>query len=414
MAVCRPVIYFITAQLLMSGITFGQSDNPLRAALKNLGDEWSKIASSPQHKVQIIYTQIDRDEKNNPNFKTFEFQVDQNNYFYPASTVKLPAALFALQKLRRLNKPGLDRNTPMLTGKSEEWQTEAKADTSCRSGLPSVGNYVRKIFLVSDNDAYNRLYELLGPDEIKQEVDRLGLEGTRIFHRLAINRQAHYGLSSNPVLFRGQDNLLVHDEEAKKSVHSYNWPTPISLGKAEIQSGDRIEGPKDFSGLNAFPLAAQQELLRILVFPHAHPAKRRLDLSEEDRKFVLRAMSQFPAESAEPKYAPSNYPDSYVKYLMFAGRTGRLPRNIRSFNKPGQAYGFLTDNAYIVDFEKRIEFFLSAIIYTNENGTFNDGLYEYGDIGLPFLRKLGKSVYYLEEKRKRANKPNLGKFVFDY
>jgi hypothetical protein len=51
-----------------------------------------------QLEIQIIYTQIDRDESNLPSFQSFYYQVDSNRYFYPASTVKLPLCLLALEK----------------------------------------------------------------------------------------------------------------------------------------------------------------------------------------------------------------------------------------------------------------------------------------------------------------------------
>src|SRR5260370_22477382 len=43
--------------------------------------------------VQVIYTRIDRDKNNTPSFKDFYFNVNDNNYFYPASTVKFPVAV---------------------------------------------------------------------------------------------------------------------------------------------------------------------------------------------------------------------------------------------------------------------------------------------------------------------------------
>jgi hypothetical protein len=42
-------------------------------------------------------------------------------------------------------------------------------------------------------------------------------------------------------------------------------------------------------------------------------------------------------------------------------RDGTIPANIRIFNKIGSAYGFLTDAAYIVDYQEGIEFILAAI-----------------------------------------------------
>ena len=56
--------------------------------------------------------------------------------------------------------------------------------------------------------------------------------------------------------------------------------------------------------------------------------------------------------------------------------------------------------------ENKIEFLLAATIYTNENQIFNDNNYEYGEIGLPFLRNLGQSIYELELARERENTPD--------
>ena len=76
----------------------------------------------------------------------------------------------------------------------------------------------------------------------------------------------------------------------------------------------------------------------------------------------------------------------------------------------GDAYGFLTDSAYIVDFDNGVEFLLSASIYTNANETFNDDNYEYDEIALPFLRDLGTAIYEVELARKREHVPDLSRF----
>ena len=60
------------------------------------------------HEVQIRYTQIDR-RNDSIIFTDFDFQVDENNYFYPASTVKFPAAVAALEKLNEIDS--LSMNT---------------------------------------------------------------------------------------------------------------------------------------------------------------------------------------------------------------------------------------------------------------------------------------------------------------
>ena len=39
--------------------------------------------------------------------------------------------------------------------------------------MPSLGHYIRKVFLVSDNDAHNRLYEFVGQGELKERLSIL-------------------------------------------------------------------------------------------------------------------------------------------------------------------------------------------------------------------------------------------------
>lgn len=69
---------------------------------------------------------------------------------------------------------------------------------------------------------------------------------------------------------------------------------------------------------------------------------------------------------------------------MVGAQETTMPGNIRIFNKIGDAYGFLNDIAYIVDFESKAEFILSATILCNANGIFNDDKYDYDTIGFLF------------------------------
>src|ERR1700754_1497709 len=76
-------------------------------------------------RIQVIYTKIDRDNKNNPHFTDYTFNLDADKYFYPASTVKMPIAFLALEKLNHLSEKGIDRNTIMITDSSFSGQQVA-------------------------------------------------------------------------------------------------------------------------------------------------------------------------------------------------------------------------------------------------------------------------------------------------
>ncbi|HEX3386669.1 MAG TPA: serine hydrolase, partial [Mucilaginibacter sp.] len=180
--------FYFTVLLLMSSIIASAQEIDT-AFLKNLleshRDLFEHVLNHPTHnEVQILYTQIDRDENNVPHFRSYSYRLNANHYFYPASTVKLPTAIFALEKLNELNIKGLTAKSTMITDSAFARQTKVTHDSSSRNNLPSIGNYIKKILLVSDNDAYNRLYEFMGREEINQKLKRYELNGTRIVGRL--------------------------------------------------------------------------------------------------------------------------------------------------------------------------------------------------------------------------------------
>ena len=171
--------------------------------------------------------------------------------------------------------------------------------------------------------------------------------------------------------------------------------------------------PFDFSTKNRLYLADLHNMLLSVYFPENFSKKVRFNLKDDDYKFIYKYMSQMPTESTFPSY-DSTIDDAYCKFLMYGSEKTNIPRNIRIFNKVGNAYGFLTDVAYIIDFEKNIEFAISATIYVNKDEIFNDDKYEYETIGLPFMKNLGKTIYEYEVNRARKNKPDLRKFIMSY
>ena len=115
-----------------------QWDGSLENLMASQPERFSTVLSNPEkYRVQIIYTQIDRDARNRPTFKSFNYRLNSDQYFYPASTVKLPTALLALEKLRQLKIEGLTRDTTMLTGTATDSQTPATMDPSS----PTAGGY---------------------------------------------------------------------------------------------------------------------------------------------------------------------------------------------------------------------------------------------------------------------------------
>ncbi len=370
------------------------------------------LSNAKSQNAQIIYTTIDRGKNGMPSFTQHYFNTADNDYFYPASTVKFPIVLLALEKLRELNRPGLDRNSVMITEAGYSGQTAVYNDPNSANGTPSIAGYIKKILLVSDNDAFNRLYEFLGQDYINTRLQKKGYASAEILHRLSIFLTTDENRHSNPVQFFDSSNRLIYQQQLLKANNVYPVRKTL-IGKGYFSNGKLVETPMDFSAKNKISLKDIHEMLMALVFPESVPAAKRFNISEEDRSFVLQYMSQYPGESVYPSY-DSSYYDAYVKFLLFGSEKGKLPAPIRIFNKVGNAYGQLTDLAYVVDFEKKIEFFVSATIYCNSDGILNDDQYDYDKVGYPFLKNLGSILYEYELKRKRNHLPDLSTLQFSY
>jgi hypothetical protein len=396
---------------------WGQTDPFLSDLLRSRPDLFKTVLENPAvYDVQIVYTQINRDAKNRPQFKTYRYQVDKDRYFYPASTVKFPAVLLALEKL---NKLGIPRATPMLTDSSYEKQVRVWRDTTARNGLPSVEHYARKILIVSDNAAYNRLYEFIGQCAFNDSLRAKGYGNTRLVHRLETAMTPVQNAHTNQVRFQtGRIQPIYPPQFCERTPQA---SAPILRGKGYLVGGSYYSGdslvnkPFDFTDKNAFPLDDQQAMLRAVLFPESVPARQRFNLSPADYRFIYQHMSQLPRETRWPNYrADTSLYDSYCKFLAFGDKKTPMPRSVRVFNKVGDAYGYLIDNAYIVDFEKGIEFMLTATIACNSDGIFNDGKYDYDSVGYPFLGNLGRLLYSYEATRRKPRKPNLNRFRIAY
>lgn len=391
-------------------------DDFLASLLKNYPLYFDDILkNSRERNVQIIYTQVNRSANGVAELQHHYFNVNAGSYFYPASTVKLPVVLLALQKLNELKDKGIDRNTAMITEKAFSGQTAVYNDPTAIDGKPSVAQYIKKILLVSDNDAYNRLYEFLGQEYINTEMKKKGYADVQILHRLNIFLTEEENRNTNPVLFYDDAGKLLYRQAGQSSNLKFT-PRKDSLGKGYYSGGKLRNGPMDFSKKNRLGLEDLHKILIGLVFPDKVKEPERFNITEADRQFVLRYMSQYPTETYYPPYAAdtANYWPASSKFMMLGGEKGKAPANIRIFSKSGDAYGHMIDAAYVVDFKNRVEFFISAIIYCNSDGILNDDRYDYDSVGKPFLKNLGKVMYEYELKRKYNVRPNLSPLLFAY
>ncbi|HEV7230566.1 MAG TPA: serine hydrolase [Bacteroidia bacterium] len=379
---------------------------------------FGRVLSNPQKfKVQIIYTQIDRDLNNAATFREFTYRVKPDNYFYCASLVKLPCAALALEKLNELGINGLNSKSRMMTDSLGPCQKRTYTDTSSENGYPSVDQYIRRMLLISDNIAYSRIYEFLGPEYIFNKLRAKGYPDAFIIQRFDPGCNTEDNTVTNPIHFTDQAGTVLYEQKAVlyHSDRAHPLGKPVA-GHAYIDGkGKKVNEPRDFSHSNYLSLPDITTMLRSILFPTSVNAEKRFKLKDEDRHFMLRYLSMLPREATHPRYNSKDYYDSYKKYLIYGNNRDTLGSDsLRIFNIVGQSYGFMTDVAYVCDFKNKIEFMLSAVIYTNENEVINDNKYEYNTIALPWFSELGKAIYEYDRKRKREHSPDLNEFRFTY
>jgi hypothetical protein len=286
-------------------------------------------------------------------------------------------------------------------------------DSTSKTGLPSLAQLIKKAFLVSDNDSYNRMYQFNGQQLINRNLKAKGYNSIRItrqFMGLSIEENRH----TNPIRFIKADGSLLYAQPPAYNTDSFYFEKIIKLGNAYYnKNGSLINEPIDFTKVNNIPLEDLQQILQSVLFPLSVPAEKRFSLNSEDYKFLYQYLSQYPSETNYPKYDTSKFYDSYVKFYFRSG-SHQMPENIRVFNKVGWAYGFLIDVSYVVDFKNKIEFMLTSTIYVNSDGILNDDKYEYETIGWPFLYQVGQTIYHYELKRPQKYIPDLKRFIIKY
>lgn len=374
-----------------------QRGNVLKKLLKQNPAYFEQVLRhAKKHRLQILYTQINRDAQNRPTFKSYSYRISEKEYFYPASLVKLPVCALALEKLGEI--PDADAETSLVFGASRPSQTPLSQDSLSPTNRPNLANYIHRALVVSDNDTYNRLYEFLGQGYIQRKLKEKGYKNSLIAHRLSrpIYDEEEERHTNPCALFL--DHHQIWQQEAQYNTQKHNIVyRNTKVGKAYYKRGELIQTPYDFRGRNFLSLPEMQKMLQVILFPDAFPAQERFNLKPADYELLKLSLSMYPRESQMPVYDQPFHTDNFMKYYL---PTATAPSNIRIFNKVGMAFGFLIDNAYIIDYEASTEFFLSVVMYANADETLNDDKYEYETISKPFMQNLAKVIGEYERGRK--------------
>lgn len=370
-------------------------DPALAEALRALPAARAVLEKADELRVQVLLATVENDAKGRPILVRRGLRVDRE-YFYPASAIKLCAAIAALEELdeRRAKDPRLTEDVPLVFHPlfpGEE--IEQKDPTHLPDNTITLRQEIKKLFLVSDNAAFNRLYEFVGQDRLAEHLERAGLSTARIVHRLSESRSEDENRRVPRVdfLFADGTRATIPERTSRLSIADLR-AAGIKVGTASVDGTKRTEAPMSFARKNSIALVELQEALAKLVRPDLVLDGERYAITDAQRDFLLATASAYPADSRDPRYPRDQYPDAEYK-LLLPGLERVAPKSTwKIVNKIGRAYGFSVENAWVVHVPSGRGLFVTATLYTNADGVLNDGVYEYETIADPFLAALGEVV----------------------
>ena len=376
---------YLLASFCFLLLSCSSTTNPIELIIKKREPQLKPIYKNKEnHNLQILYTKVVRDSLGMPSFIEYDYKVDSNQYFYPASTMKLPIVALTLQKINELRNTGINITveSKILLLNADQITTET-----------TFKDLIAKVFLVSDNSASNILINFLGYNYFNKQMREKGLNTIVLNHKF--NPDPYV---KNDWKIYTLDRDLISIDETQEIIEHNNLDNLLQ-GKFQILNGEEVATPFNFKTKNRASLRDLDGVMKRIIYPELFQEKDRINLSDQDYNFLRYWMSRFTFEDIGIEYQKdSKYFDSYNKFFIYGDSTNAVDRKIRIYNKVGVAYGALTDISYIRDYQKNIEFFLSATIYVNQNQIVNDNIYEYDDLGIPFLAELARQVYKLEEQ----------------
>ena len=374
--------------LLLTILLFGCSldTNPIKSSLRNNDFLKEIIKDKEDYEIQVLLTKINQNNTQ-VNFQKYEFQLDDNQYFYPASTNKLPIVILTLKKINELRSKGSEitlKSKIILNYKDDSSELEL------RDSITSFQNLIADVFLVSDNSASNILIDFIGYNYFNNEMKNAGFQKTYLNHKF--NPDPY--VNSTWQISDLDNNLISSTNDDQKIIKADDKTNGLDKGERRYFKGQILNESLNFSEKNRSSITDMHNLIKYIFYPEIFDSNNTFNLNVEDYDFLRYWMSRFTYEDIGEKFiGDENFFETYNKFFIHGDEQSVSNEQIRVYNKIGQAYGTSIDNGLIKNYQDNIEFILTATIYTNKNKVINDNVYEYDDIAVPFLAKLSRAIY---------------------
>ena len=362
------------------------NSNPIESALKS--DPYFKeiVKDKEDYEIQVMLTKVNHDNTK-IDFQNYQYQHDENKYFYPASTIKLPIVVLTLKKINDLRSKGSDIT---LKSKIVLNTKDNYSNFKLQDSITSFQNIIADIFLVSDNSASNILIDFIGYNYFNDEMQNAGFDKTYLNHKF--NPDPY--VNSTWQISDLDNNIISSINDNQKIIIANDKTNGLNKGERRYFNGEILDESLNFSKKNRFSITDMHNLIKYIFYPEIFDKANTFNLNVEDYDFIRYWMSRFTYEDIGDKFiGDENFFETYNKFFIHGDEQSVSNEQIRVYNKIGQAYGTSIDNGLIKNYQNNVEFILTSTIYTNKNKVINDNLYEYDDIAVPFLAKLSRAIY---------------------
>ena len=378
------------ATLTEGGGALGSSEEDLSALLKGVPAIAPMLAKAASYRLQVLIS-VPRDGTT-PWLKRSGYRVDAE-YFFPASAIKLPMSIAALEKLADIRKGSgasqVGIETPLRIFSTPGGRYEDRDISNVQGATITIGHEVRKSLVVSSNEAFNRLFDFVGYDEVNQRMVRDGFDSVRFRHTLGFAATDPRRSSRIQFLLPGRTPMELPERPSAETLAASSV-AGLFVGDAHYDGNGRlVNQPMSFEEKNRVSLRDLQDMLISVMRPELL-SSRQVQLEPYEREFLVRTLGTPPSESKNPVYSAKEQPDELHRPLLIAVRKALPSHRIRSYGKGGQAYGFVVQNSYLVNETSKRSVFVAATLHVNEDGTLNDDQYEYSEVAKPFIDALGE------------------------
>ncbi len=359
------------------------------------------LSNQSKYQFQLIYTRV-----SNKNNKIIfeEHSLNENKfYFNPASVVKLPLLLLALEKLTSLKDKGVDLDTKIgIHTCSCDFDTDRYVS---KSKCPTFRQFLRELIIMSDNDAYNLLVDFVGYDYFNKRCRELGYDGILMRKRFTSKCTVDQNKWFGGLRFYDSLSNLLYEQKCDTSKQVYTIDTTkfvLYAGAAYLENGQLIKGPKDFYNNNYLNFYQMNQFFKDLFSPEKIDRNFKIDSILKVAFFD--ALKDYPASLMNSSYELIDVPDWYYKFFIDSTVMDTRNPEFKIYNKVGMAGGFISDFSHVVDESNGIEYYLSATMLAKKDDIINNGNYNYHDFGIPAFRKIGALFYKYELDNKEYYK----------